>query len=322
MNELLVRFLGLTLFGEGGADGGTGEAAGAAETGTEAPKVPTFTPRRGSKANPLADVKYGKQGSSADAVETAPGEDRQAKFDALIKGEYKDLYDQRVKDTISKRFKGSAEQTEQLTKLQAQLDKQSAAMKLMANRYGVTADETGNFDIDALSKAIEDDDSLWEDEALKEGLSVEQLKSIRKMEAENESLRNAMNENRAREQADQLVAEWQNQAEDAKRYFPEFELEKEVKNPQFVDLLRRGIDVRAAYQVIHFDDLVSGAMRTAAHNVESKITNKIASNGSRPTENGNTAQGAAVVKSDVALLSKADRQEIIRRVARGEKITF
>ena len=83
-----------------------------------------------------------------------------------------------------------------------------------------------------------------------------------------------------------------------------------------------GVDVRTAYELIHKDEIIAGAMQFTAKTVEQKIANKIMANGARPNENGMSSQSAAVVKSDVSQLSKADRQEIIRRVARGEKIRF
>jgi hypothetical protein len=63
-------------------------------------------------------------------------------------------------------------------------------------------------------------------------------------------------------------------------------------------------------------------MQFTAKKVEQNITNKIIANGARPSENGNSFQGASVTKSDVSTLTKADRAEIARRVARGEKISF
>jgi hypothetical protein len=104
--------------------------------------------------------------------------------------------------------------------------------------------------------------------------------------------------------------------------YPSFDLRAEMQNPQFVDLLRNNVPVRTAYEVIHKDDIIAGAMQFAAKTAEQKVTNKVIANGARPAENGNSSQGATVVKSDVSQLSKADRQEIIRRVQRGEKIRF
>ena len=80
--------------------------------------------------------------------------------------------------------------------------------------------------------------------------------------------------------------------------------------------------VRTAYEVIHKDEIIPAAMHMTAKTVEQKLTNKIIAGGARPSENGNSSQGASVTKSDVSQLTKADRAEIARRVARGEKISF
>ena len=95
-----------------------------------------------------------------------------------------------------------------------------------------------------------------------------------------------------------------------------------MQNPDFVALLRSNVDVGTAYLVLHKDEIIPAAMQFTAKTAEQKVVNKIIAGGNRPCENGMSSQSAAVVKSDVSQLSKADRQEIIRRVARGEKIRF
>ena len=112
------------------------------------------------------------------------------------------------------------------------------------------------------------------------------------------------------------------QEQEIKGIYPSFNLESEMQNPQFINLLRSNIDMRTAYEVIHKDDIIHGAMQFTAKEIEKKVTNKIMANGARPAENGMASQGAAVVKSDVSQLSRADRAEIARRVQRGEKISF
>jgi hypothetical protein len=107
-----------------------------------------------------------------------------------------------------------------------------------------------------------------------------------------------------------------------KAVYPSFDLQTEMQNPRFTELLRNNVDVRTAYEVLHKDEIIPAAMQFTAKAVEQKLTNKIIANGARPVENGNSSQGATVVKSDVSQLSKADRAEIIRRVQRGEKIKF
>ena len=302
--------LNLQLFAEGGGDGGTGAGA----TGDTASAA--GMQNKGAKSNPLANVVYGVQDTEASGNEspaakvTEPTDDRNAKFEALIKGEYKDLYDQRMQETIQKRLKGTKETVDRYNEL-------TPTIEMLAKKYGVDAS-----DIKALNKAIEEDDSYYEEEALEKGLTVDQLKEIRKMEKENAELKRQMEEQNRRDGANKLYAQWMNQANEVKGIYPSFNLEAEMQNPQFINLLRSNVDVRTAYEVIHKDDIIAGAMQFATKTAEQKLTNKIIANGARPSENGNSSQGGAVVKSDVSQLTKADRAEILRRVQRGEKISF
>lgn len=70
------------------------------------------------------------------------------------------------------------------------------------------------------------------------------------------------------------------------------------------------------------EEKMRAAIKAAAGELEAKLTNKILSEGMRPKENGlagNSSQGAA---KGVELLTKAERNDIVKRVARGEKITL
>ena len=307
--NLLFPMLYLQLFAEGAAGAGAGDGGTAEGQGvTGAAALPQT---KGAKNNPLANVKYGIQDEAPAAeVQQTATPDRNAQFEALIKGEYKDLYDAKMQDTVQKRLKGQKETVDKFNAL-------SPTLELLASKYGVDAT-----DIEALNKAISEDDSYYEQEALEKGMSVKDLKEFKKMEKENAELKAQMQEAEKQEQGKKLYATWMQQAEDAKKVYPSFDLRTEMNNPQFLDLLRSNIDVRTAYEVTHKDEIISGAMQFTAKTVESKIAKKIASNGARPTENGMSSQGAALVKSDVSQLSKADRAEIIRRVQRGEKIRF
>ena len=300
-----IPMLSLQLFAEGGAgDGGTAEGQGV----TAAAALPQT---KGEKSNPLAGVKYGIQEESAPAAEVQTATpDRNAMFEQLIKGEYKDLYDARVQDTIQKRLKSSKETVDKYNAL-------APTLELLGSKYGVDAGDT-----EALIKAIQEDDSYYEQEALEKGMTVQQLKEVKKMERENAELKAQMQEAQRQENGKKLYAAWMQQADEAKKVYPSFDLRAEMNNPKFVDLLRSNIDVRTAYEVLHKDEIIPAAMQFTAKTVESKIAKSIAANGARPSENGMSSQSAAVVKSDVSQLSKADRAEIIRRVQRGEKIRF
>ena len=298
--------LNLQLFAEGaGGDGGTGSEGATGVSATAA-----VSQSKGVKSNPLANVVYGKQAeveeTPAAEVEKNVTEDRNAKFEALIKGEYKDLYDARVQDTVQKRLKGSKETEEKYKAL-------TPTLEILAKKYGVDANN-----VEALNKAIEEDDSYFEEEALERGISVEQLKEIRKIERENAEFKKEKAEQERREQ----YVTWMRQAEEAKSLYPSLDLQTEVKNPEFRKLLMAGIDVGTAYHVVHKDEIIPAAMQYTAKTVEQKLANKVIANGARPTENGNFSQSGAVTKSDVSTLTKTDRAEIARRVANGERITF
>lgn len=240
-------------------------------------------------------------------------EAKRAEFEKLIKGEFKDVYDERAQRMIDARFKKTRE-------FEARLKSLEPVMDVLASRYGVEAK-----DAEAILKAIEEDDGYYEEEALEKGLTVEQLKHLKKIERENAEFKRAAEEQQRRKEAGRVYSEWQRQADELKAIYPGFELEAECKSPdtgmRFVELLRNGIDVRTAYEVIHKDDLIGGAMQYTAEAVRKKTLNDIRARGLRPAENGLSGNAAAtVVKSDPKSFTKKDREEISRRVLRGERI--
>lgn len=298
----------LQLFAEGAGEGGTAEGTNAGVT-----EAVAALREKGRKNNPLADVKYGIQDEEppvAEAEQETIEPDREKAFEDLIKGEYKDLYDRRVRETLQKRLKGAQETAERLQAL-------APTMELLEKKYGVKAG-----DLEALNQAIEEDTGYFEDESAKTGIPVEQLKQMRHMERENQQLRQTMEELRAQESADRMYRQWLEQEQDTRQVYPQFSLEEELGNEQFLRLMRSGVDVKTAYEVVHKDEIIPAAMQFAAKTAEQKVVNKIRAGGARPMENGVQDQSASLVKTDVSQLSKADRAEIIRRAERGEKIRF
>lgn len=311
-NKEFLR-LRLQIFADGGTAGGdTGAGAGV--------NAGVAGQQRGVSANPLENVLYGKQAEGvardADVQMTDESgnvttlEARKNAYDEFIKAN-KDLDNARVQDIVQKRLAKTKETVDKYNALEPLLT-------MLGEKYNVDAT-----DVKALKKAMEDDHSFYEDEAARRGISVEEVKLFRQMERENENLKKTIEETQARENADRLYQRWVQQAEQVKQVYPSFDLQTELQNPVFLDLLRSpSIDVRTAYEAVHHDDVISGAMQFTAKTVEKKIANKIMANGARPVENGMASQSAAVVKSDVSSLTKADIDEVIRRVQQGEKISF
>ena len=316
-NDTLLR-INLQLFAEGGAgDGGNGaEGTGATEAGA-APQ-----PRVNSK-NPLADMLYGKQAEEAEPPtsqaqeETVTPEQLATEFKELTKkgGKYAEQFNKATEGIVKNRLKGTKEQV-------ARLEALTPTLELLAQKYGVDSGDQ-NF-VEMLNKAIEEDDTFFADEAAQRGISVEELKHIRKLERDNAILQRAQRDAEDRRKADELYTRWLQQAEEVKNIYPNFDLQTEIKsNPQFVELLRLpSIDVRTAYEVIHKDELTAAAMQFAAKTAEKKVANSMAANAKRPNENGVAATNSQRAKRDVASLTKADRDEIRRRVALGENIEF
>lgn len=279
----------LQLFADGGAAGAGGTAQGSGVTA------------------PAAGVQTGVTAPDAGVQQTT---DRNAEFEKLIKGEYKDLYDARVSDTVQKRLRGSKETVDKYNAI-------SPVLPLLAQKYGVDPSDAA-----ALAKAIEDDNDLYENEATAHGMDVGTYKKYEQMRRQNEAFRAQAEDRDRREHAAQQYAAWTQQANEAKSIYPQLDLEAEVKNPQFMRLLNAGVDVGSAYLVIHKDEVIPAAMQHVAQNVEQKLAGKIAAGGSRPAENGMSPGNGAVVKNDVSTMTKLNRAEINRRVLAGEKISL
>ncbi len=333
--------LNLRLFdtaGSGTVAGGTSittaESEGAAQTG-DGKNFPSVAGKSKRAGIPLSQVKYGKDdngetyadnavvenaadnGQNRDAAgnisTTAVNSDlntKKAEFEKLINSDYKDLFTERVQGIIDKRFK-------ETKTLEAQLERLNPVIDILSSKYGVSSD-----DIDKLSKAIQDDDSYYEDEAAQKGLTVEQLKKFKKMERENTELKRAHEEFQRRQNADRIYADWIHQSEQIKQIYPAFDLNDEIKNPSFLKLLKSGVDVKAAYQAVHMDDILGGAMQYTAQKIHQQTVNNIKARANRPTENGLSSQTGVVIKNDVSKLTAADRREIARRVQYGEQIKF
>ena len=116
--------------------------------------------------------------------------------------------------------------------------------------------------------------------------------------------------------------QWIAQEQQAKALYPSLDLRQELQNPRFRGLLRAGAKVEEAYLVLHRDEIFPAMMRYSANAAREKLANRIAANDLRPQETAMSAQSAAVVKQDVARMTRAQRQDIIRRVQQGEIIKF
>lgn len=255
---------------------------------------------------PVAGEQMGEAPSGDTGDASQP--DRNQTFHDLINGEYKDLYDAEVQKIVKNRVKDMGNLKKQLGDQQAIIDRMNA-------KYGTT-------DLQALSDAIDHDEALWEEAADKAGMTTEQYIQFQNLERQNRQLLQAEKERVEEEQKQQRAQMWREQAVATKEKFPEFDLQKEINNPDFVRLASSGVPLEHAYKVVHFDELQNRTAQTVASQTENAVTANIKAKGSRPAENGLNSQSSYQVHTDVKQLTRQDRADIAKRASRGEYITF
>lgn len=304
---MLKTKLNLQLF----ADGGGASGSGTGSDGIAGSNVGSA--EAGNGMSEPSEVIYGKQENGLHTGSDAESKGKRVSFDDLIKGEYKEDFEKRTQKIIDKRFK-------ETKGLKEQIAKHDNIMSMLSSKYGVDSADT-----EALLKAIEEDDSFYEEEAFEKGLTIKQLKEVKRLERENEQLKRAEEEQKRRTNSERIYSEWMNQAEQLKTKYglDNFSMEEEVKNPDFTRLLENGVGVETAYKAVHMDQMIGGAMAKTASEVAKGIANNIQSRQSRPSENGlSTSSASQIFKSDPSTFTDSDMREIRKRALRGERIVL
>lgn len=314
------------------ASDGAAEGAAQGETGT-LPKAEKRTGRsRRSRSGEFDNVVFGRQDeaaseagdtSASDAGELAGGsgtadaettsdtlEAKRQAFRELIEGEYKDQYAEEFQRHFSRRHR-------EAKAMENSLNAQKPIIDMLMQRYNIA---DGN--MARLQTAIEQDDAYWEGAAEKAGMTVEQYRTNQKLERDSAELQRLRQSMQARQQAQEKMNAIYSEADKVKQLYPSFDLQTESRNRDFMGLLRSGISVQQAYELVHMEEIKQSAARAAAQTAGEQMVAKLKSKSARPLENGTSAQSAAIVKSDVNNLTREERAEIARRAQRGERIRF
>ena len=256
-------------------------------------------------------------GAEAAAPETTEGqqaeqtpEEREKAFNDMINGDFRDLFDARMQKAIKERV-GEVKQ------LQQQLQQQNDVIGLVAKKYGISTDKMGD-----IREALESDDVFWEEAAADQGMTEDSYKKMVKLEAENEALHKAREEAERKNQKDAVFQKWDREAEELKRMYPQFDLQSEIQDKRFLDLMGAGIDMRTIYETLHHDEILPALMQQTAKAATKQQAAAARSGQMRPAENGMSSRPAAQTVKDPAKMTKEERQEYARRAARGEIITF
>lgn len=297
MRDTEMIRMNLQLFAEGGGAAGTGDGGSDAgsQTGTAA-------------ADTGVQVQEGGQKSAEGAADSTT----RKTFDELIKGEYKKDYDASVQKIVQNRLKGVKGKADAY-------DRASPLLEAVAQRYGIQ-DPT---DVDAVMSAFDMDTRYMEAEAMEKGIPVQELAARKRLERENAMFRRQLENQQRDRQTREQVDRWSQEAEEAKKIYPDLDLAAEIQNPEFAKLLQANVSVQSAYQVIHGEDIMQAAMAAAVRKAEQKVAASVAAGKGRPAESGAGGSGGAVApKTNVNAMGRAEIQDVMRRVARGERISF
>ncbi len=312
MKKELYTKLYLRLFAEGG-EGGEGQGGTGADA-SQAPQDQYAT----APETPASGAEEGAAPAAEESVNLS------AEFDALIKDKYKDEYDKRVQAAIKSRFKPNREQAEKAKMADAVMP----VLDKLALKYNLPADAT----VEQIVSAVQSDNRMLEEAAAEQGLTLEQFQRLANAERQVARMQAADRQRMQQQQAEAQIQRWSAQAEDAKAVYPDFDLRTELDpavSPEtaqrFRQLLQSGVDVKTAFEVIHMNDLIGGAMQKTAKVVQKKMSDDIRARGQRPQENGAAKNAPSTVKKiNVADLTEKDLDLLHRQVMAGEvpKINF
>ena len=340
--------LNLRLFeGEGGGAGaapaatGTGEAAGQAaeitpgtvlEDGTQvddrlAARMKRQEERRRARGQaPLYTKTQTTEGQQEQPVQAEtqqaeePAESQDEKWQALIKGEYKDQFGKAVQDAIQRRFKNQQDATKDLAAANEKLAALQPVIESLARQHGID----GN-DLQALAKAVQSNDPKIEEEAEAAGMTTESYITMKRIEEANARYEQEKQQDRMQKQVQEHYAKLAQQAEALKQKFPDFDLKAELFNPNDDRFMKMtspegGLDVETAYYAIHHRELEPQAMAYGIQRAQQQMAQTLQANGRRPSEAAMSGGQATNFQIDPRKMTKAERADLIRRSRLGEKI--
>ncbi len=254
---------------------------------------------------------------------------------------------QKLQNMMAERGKSA---TEAKAAADAQMEKLNPMFRLLGERYGIEAKD-GVYDADAIVKAVTEDDSYYEDKALELGVTADGSRAaatgggerqpgisaaapsagrsevgpgtaVRQGEARQLEQADQMRQQQEREQARrQREAQLQEhfnmmqaQADALKKLYPDFDLQRELQNPEFV---RRtapgsGMSVEDAFYSIHHGEVMQRQAEEIALRARADAAAGYRANQARPRENGSSATGAVQAEPNLKAMTHEQRLAYIK----------
>lgn len=305
--------------GTSGNGGGDASAPGVAavdaaqrlrDMGVPESKIARYGKAYGKRANKTAAPVAVEQAPRADG-QAAAAENETAQAEEQQPAPQKYIWDEVMKDPeINRRMQETVRASKK--KAQAAEDAIAAlapALKQQAEEFGLDPE---NIDYVALSKHITGE---YDDQALQMGLPKE---TVVKMEQQHRINEEKLN----RDHIAGLIA----QGEKMKEVFPNFDLRKEMENPQFRRLTARGVNVSVddAYRIVHRKELELAQAQIVERKATERVQNTIRAGAARPDESGSASQAPSVTTIDWKHASREQLQAQAKRIrlaaAQGRKL--
>lgn len=314
--------LNLQLFADGG-----GASAGASGTGASADGVSEGAGENSfsalgipDKAKHIVDKmpKMAKQTTAENVAEptgkesasTSESVDTNSRrsFEELVKS---DEYASEAKDYMNKTF---AKRMSKYKGLEAENARMREILDMQNLRYGL--DSASSSYLDDYKSAVENDTKLYEDAALDAGLTVEQYMQVKRAE---QVIKQNEADTRAREANEMVQKHISNlveQAEALKKKYPSFNLENELANPKFRQLVDTaefggsGVPVETAFLVVHHDEIMQSTIANAVEQANIATANAVHANRNRAVEGGLSNAQTATTYEDVSKYTLDDFKKI------------
>ena len=325
----------------GAADGGDGNGENGVATSTENNNISRETRERAERIGIGDDLidDYNKafgngnqnQNNNAEgennSTDTDGEENSEEEFEKLIKGKFKNVYQNRVQSLVKDRL---STKDKQISDMKKKENTGNQIFALIANKYNVQPD-----DLDGLLKAVSEDKDLFAEKALAAGVTTEEARNNfftqQKTNAQEEELETLRREKAARE----LDTHLRTIAAETMKEFPNFNLEEEFQNPSFrtaLDFIAQQrneqnentgrndeiYDLTTAYKMAHFDELQKELVKRSSSAAISAAAQSIQSGARRPTENAVKKSGTTTQRKSVADMSDAEFDAFYEKVRRGE----
>lgn len=247
-------------------------------------------------------------------------------FKNLIKGKYKAPFDKHVRGMVSDRMHT---RDSEIAELKSKAESTDKILKVLSLKYPQI---DGN-DLEALLKAVENDEDVWQQQALNDGITTDEAKSRYTESQKQYALEQELNQLKREKAAGELDARLNNLAKSTQQMYPDFNLQAEFENPKFcaaLDFIAQRnearnkesgkndeiFDLTYAYELAHADEIRNNTINKASKAAISAVTKNIAANGSRPSENANSHSAPAQPKS-VSDMSDEEFDVLLNKVKNG-----